>query len=109
MDLANYIETAADAAGSLTTLASIIGTSQPALSRMKKGREHMPLTVAIKLADTLETDRFSVIVASEIASARDEDEYLWWTGIKEELESEYINETIRLRDIQAMEKLSYIR
>ena len=100
--LRDYIETAAEAAGSLTTLASIIGVTQPRLSRMKSGKEHMPMRAAISLADTLETDRLKVIIAAEAEAAANDEEYNYWTGLLEEIEEENKNPATPLSYIRHM-------
>lgn len=100
--LRDYIEEAADQAGSLTMLASILGATQPRLSRMKSGKEHMPMMMAVKLADALDIDRFTVIVAAEIATASNDDEYNYWTDILQNLGSEEIANTPKLSYIRQM-------
>lgn len=107
MKLRDYIEAGAEMSGSLTTLASIIGVTQPRLSRMKAGKEHMPLMVAVKLADTLDCDRLSVIISAEIAAAKEQSEQDYWCSIEESLSSEEMRYTPKAHEFHPKNQMQH--
>ena len=78
MELREYIREAAERAGGLTNLGFIVGVSQSNLSHQRAHRQRMPIEAAVKLADYLEVDRFTVIAAAEMAAAKTDEQYDFW-------------------------------
>lgn len=102
-----YIERAIELLGSLTEVGNRIGLSQPRMSRIRKGKEHMPMMCAVRLADLIAADRFNVIVCAEIATARDAEDYEFWEAINDEMNTEEFQENNQLG--KALRDDSYIR
>ncbi|WP_295006857.1 hypothetical protein [uncultured Dechloromonas sp.] len=102
-----YIDRAIDLLGSLTAVGNQIGLSQPRMSRIKKGKEHMPMMAAVRLADLVSADRFNVIVCAEMATSNNEDDYDFWEGVHNEMESKDFQENRELG--KALGASSYIR
>lgn len=105
--LNSYIDRAVELLGSLTAVGVQIGLSQPRMSRIKKGKEHMPMMAAVRLADLVSADRFTVIVCAEMATANNEQDYEFWDSIHQEMESEDFENNKTLG--KALEQESYIR
>lgn len=81
-----------EATGSLTALGNFLGLSQPRMSKIKRGKEHMPMMCSVKLADLISKDRFEVIVAAEIATSRSLEDQEFWIDIEQEMQSEPFRE-----------------
>ncbi len=81
MTLADYIESAATKAGSLSALARLLGVNQPDLSKAKNRSGRIPLETAIKLADYIEADRIAVISANELATEKKEEKRAFWSHL----------------------------
>lgn len=78
MELKDYFDRGIEKTGSLTALGLRLGISQPHMSRMKTGKLPMPAEKCVLLADLINADRFQVIAAAKLASAKDEDKKIFW-------------------------------
>lgn len=92
MELIDYIDTGIKKAGSLTALGFKIGLSQPRMSKVKAKVEHLPLDAAVKLADYIGADRFTVIAANELATEKKEEKRAFWSHLLAAPQQSYIRQ-----------------
>ncbi|MDP2880738.1 MAG: hypothetical protein Q8N89_04040 [Azonexus sp.] len=92
MQIADYLETGAKKAGSLSALGRFLSISQPDISKAKNGKGRIPLEAAIMLADYIGADRIAVISANELATEKKEEKRAFWSHLLVSPNTSYIRQ-----------------
>lgn len=83
MELREYIEKAANTAGSVAELARMLDLSREATSLAKGHKRPLPIDACVKLADYIKVDRMNVIAANELATEKKVEKREYWKGLLE--------------------------
>jgi len=83
MELRDYIEQAANKAGSVSALARMLGLNQPDVSNAKAMKKRLPNKAVVEIAEYIGADLKAVIAANELVTEKDEAKRAFWSPFVE--------------------------